>query len=340
MATEEELKRRAEAGDAEAQAGLAVLLDRGGRHAEALQWLQTASQNGHAPAQCMLGARLVVGRVAPFRPSEGARWISAAAQQGMPKALSLMAVLATVSGDWRAAIHFMTEAGRRGDALAREQMTLLHDPAQFDAQSWQMPRQPQWQFESPRVGVIEGFVPKALCDWIIRRARSKLEITKVKDPVQGGGRQVDYRNNAGAGFSLIESDLILQMVNIRIADAIGLPLANQEPTNVLRYFPGEEYRPHFDFITRSARNETELRAAGQRATTVLVYLNDAYERGETEFPELGWRYKGKPGDALVFWNVTPGGEPDSRTLHAGRTPTRGEKWLYSKWVRERQYPLL
>jgi hypothetical protein len=38
--------------------------------------------------------------------------------------------------------------------------------------------------------------------------------------------------------------------------------------------------------------------------------------------------------------VSAGGEPDTRTLHAGLTPTRGEKWLYSKWIRERQYPLL
>jgi len=339
MATEAELKQRAEAGDAGAQTALAIQLDQGGRHAEALQWLQAASEKGHAPAQYMLGARLVVGRAAPFQPSEGARWVSTAARQGMPEALSLMALLASISGDWGAAFQFMADAGRRGHALARGQMALLKDPARFNADAWQAPVKPRWQFESPRVGVIEGFVPKALCDWIVRRAKPKLEVARVKDPVEGG-REVEYRSNAGAGFSLIESDLVLQLVNSRVAEVTGLPLANQEPTNVLRYFPGEEYKPHFDFITRSPQNEAELRAAGQRASTALIYLNDNYEGGETEFPELGWRFKGKRGDMLVFWNVTPSGEPDPRTLHAGLTPTSGEKWLYSKWIRERQYPLL
>jgi hypothetical protein len=80
--------------------------------------------------------------------------------------------------------------------------------------------------------------------------------------------------------------------------------------------------------------------SGQRATTVLIYLNEGYEGGETEFPELDWRFKGKPGDALVFWNLTPAGEPDQRTQHAGLPPTSGEKWLYSKWVRERAFPVV
>jgi hypothetical protein len=339
MATEAELQRRAGSGDAEAQVGLAVLLDRRGQHEQALQWLQTASRKGHAAAQYMLGARLIVGRAAPFQPAEGARWVSVAARQGMPEALALMSVLSTVSGEWPAAIQFMADAAGRGLTRAREQVALLRDPAQFDVQEWNTPRAPHWRFESPSVGVLEDFVPKALCDWIIRRAKSKLEATRVKDPVQGS-REVDYRNNAGAGFSLIESDLILQMVNIRVAHSIGLPLANQEPTNVLRYLPGEEYKPHFDFITHSVQHETELRQSGQRSTTVLIYLNDGYAGGETEFPRLGWRFKGKVGDALVFRNLTAEGEPDQRTLHAGLPPTSGEKWLYSKWVRERPFPVV
>jgi prolyl 4-hydroxylase len=69
---------------------------------------------------------------------------------------------------------------------------------------------------------------------------------------------------------------------------------------------------------------------------VLIYLNDEYTGGETDFPVLGWRYRGSPGDALAFRNVTAAGLPDVRTLHAGRPPAGGEKWLLSKWIRDRR----
>lgn len=333
------MRQRAESGDAAAQTGLAVHLDRTGDHAAALQWLRKAAEAGYAIAQHLLGARLIVGRAAPYDPKEGAGLVLAAARQGLPEALALMALLATLSGDWPSATRLMKEAAARGHALARAQLALLEDPARFDAAAWQPPPAIRWLAESPRVGVLEGFLPQALCDWVVARARPKLEAARVKDPLRGG-RVAEYRSNSGAGFSLLDSDLVLQRVNARVAEAAGLPLGNQEPANVLHYQPGEEYLPHHDFITRSELNEAEVRACGQRAVTVLVYLNDDYEAGETDFPELGLRFKARAGDALLFHNLTPEGEPDPRTLHAGRPPTRGEKWLYSKWIRQRPYPLL
>ena len=51
-------------------------------------------------------------------------------------------------------------------------------------------------------------------------------------------------------------------------------------------------------------------------------------------PQCPWRFnKYSLLDALVFWNLTPAGEPDYRTAHIGTAPTRGEKWLFSQWIR-------
>jgi prolyl 4-hydroxylase len=334
------LQQQADAGDPDAQMNLAIMLDNSGMHDQALEWLRTCAEGGHAPAQYVLGARLLVGRAARFDPQAGVDWVNAAAKQDMPQALALQSVLATLAGDWTTAVNLMKDAATRGDENARAQIAMLGNPAAFDARQWDAPFDLQWQFESPRVAVLERFIPPAFCEWIIKRARPMLRAAQVKDPLQGGARQVGYRSNSGAGFSLLDTDLILQMVNGRIADVIGMPLANQESTNVLHYKPGEEYRPHCDFITPSESHAMELRVAGQRTTTFLIYLNDDYEGGETEFPKLDWRFKGKAGDALVFWNLTPEGEPDKQTLHAGLPPTSGEKWLYSKWVRARPYPLV
>jgi len=329
------LQQRAESGDPGAQMTLAILLDNRGMHDHAVNWLRAASQSGYAEAQYVLGARLVVGRAAPFEPEEGAKLISAAANQGMPEAQAMMSVLATMAGQWTEATNFLRDAAAGGDERAKQQVALLGDPARFDTRHWDAPVTVKWAHQAPRVGVIENFLPKSFCAWLIQRAQPKLQPANLK-----GAGQSSHRTNSGAGFSLLDSDLILQMINARAADAIGIPLENQEPTNVLNYQKGEEYKPHFDFITASGANAMELGAVGQRVATVLIYLNDGYDGGETVFPTLNWSFKGKPGDALVFWNVDEAGAPDRRTLHAGAPVTRGEKWLYSKWIRANPYPLI
>ena len=78
---------------------------------------------------------------------------------------------------------------------------------------------------------------------------------------------------------------------------------------------------------------------GQRVATCLTWLNDDYAGGETEFPRIGFRHRGNPGDAMLFLNVTPDRRPDPLSLHAGLPPTRGRKWLLSQWVRDRRQPI-
>jgi hypothetical protein len=92
--------------------------------------------------------------------------------------------------------------------------------------------------------------------------------------------------------------------------------------------------PHYDFLDPEL-NRQEIDRFGQRAATFLIYLNDDYEGGETSFPQLRIKHRGKTGDALVFGNLGRDGSPDPRTQHAGLPPTRGEKWLFSQWVRNR-----
>jgi hypothetical protein len=65
-----------------------------------------------------------------------------------------------------------------------------------------------------------------------------------------------------------------------------------------------------------------------------VYLNDDYDGGETEMPEIGFSHKGRRGEGFYFVNVLENGKPDRRTLHAGRSPKRGEKWVVSQFIRK------
>jgi prolyl 4-hydroxylase len=99
-----------------------------------------------------------------------------------------------------------------------------------------------------------------------------------------------------------------------------------EPLQVLRYVPGGHYAPHLDAVPD---------LANQRITTLLVWLNDAYQAGATVFDRHGLSLRGATGDALEFANVDQHGRPDAMMRHEGRRVTAGQKLLASRWIRAR-----
>lgn len=359
----EALRQRASSGDGAAQMALARMFDQEGRHDVALQWLQRAADGGHLPSLTLLGARLLTGRGAPQMPSQGAQMLGIAADEGDAQACALVAVLCA-SGvmraqSWSGAIDYLFKAAQLGDWRARQQIAILvrdrflgqrlleltdglpwaEARAAIDLGTWLRPPPPRPLSTAPRISVIEGFLSPEACQWVVELARPRLEAARVHDPATGGRLTTDYRSNTGMGFGLLETDVVLQVINARIAAATGLPAENQEATNVLHYAVGEEYRPHFDYIDPAVpQYADQVRREGQRTVTFLVYLSDAFDGGETDFPRAGVRHRGQLGDALVFSNLDPGGAVDPQTLHAGLAPTRGEKWLLSKWIRDRAFP--
>ncbi|MET0180846.1 MAG: 2OG-Fe(II) oxygenase, partial [Novosphingobium sp.] len=87
-------------------------------------------------------------------------------------------------------------------------------------------------------------------------------------------------------------------------------------------------RPHHDAIAG---------LTNPRVWTVLIYLNEGYGGGETHFPANGLRVKGRIGDAVLFRNLTPAGDPDPLAGHAGLPVSAGEKWLATRWIRARPF---
>ncbi|MBN8605696.1 MAG: 2OG-Fe(II) oxygenase [Caulobacterales bacterium] len=307
--------------------------------------LQQQANAGDPAAQTQLAGMMLVGRGAPYAPAEAMRLLDSAAAKNNADALLLLGVLAARgegrSQSWSDAIQFVDRAAQAGDARAQAQITLLGAPGQFDVAPWFAPAPMQAHCPPSRVFTMQNFLPRPVCDWLITRARPQLEAARVKNPLRGGANVDAIRTNSGMGFSVLDSDLVLELTHARIAAALGAPASHQEPTNILHYEVGEEYKPHFDFIDPGeARFQQELQRIGQRTVTFLVYLNDDYEGGATAFPRLDWSFKGQAGDALIFCNMLPDGRPDKQTLHAGTAPTRGVKWLLSKWVRDRPLPLI
>lgn len=311
-----------------------------------LDALRRQAASGDPDAQLALGQVLIVGRLAPYDPQEALRLITAACAQKHAPALLFHAALATLGvgrgQDFNEAVRFVAEATKLGDKSAQGQLRALSGAEGFNLQDWFGPVQLRQHHKTPRVFTAERLLPLPACAWLIEQARSKLAAAPIKDPVTGRHELHPGRSNSVAGSHNLEPDVVMQLCCLRIAGAIQAPMTQQESTNILHYAPGQEYGPHYDFVreTEAEAFRAELQLVGQRMATVLVYLNEGYEGGETHFPLLNWSFKGKPGDALIFWNISATGERERNSLHAGLPVTSGEKWLLSKWVREKPVPLI
>jgi prolyl 4-hydroxylase len=347
-----DLERKAASGDACARRELAATLDAEGRHTEAIDWLARAAQAGDVEALTILGLRLIVGQDAPFLPSDGARLLGDAAGAGGAQAMEHLAVL--IGGgfyapqNWQAALDLLQRAADSGSPPAQAQLQLLAGGE--GAQSWAALRQaidlgawtrapaPQTLSESPRIQTVANLIPPAVCDWIIEQCAGRLARAELYDPATGQHVPgTETRLNRIANFNLAETNLANLLVQARMAAVLGAPMSMLEPFAVLNYAPGEEYGEHFDFLDPSIpAYAAELAQRGQRVATCLIYLNDDYGGGETEFPKLGISFRGRKGDALIFFSADLStGRPDPRTVHAGRTPTSGTKWLLSQFFRNR-----
>lgn len=333
----------------------AQALDREGRHDAAVERLRDASRAGHADAMAFLGARLLVGRAAPADPRQALPLIARAAALGQADANALQATLIAADSrapaDFERALDQLARAATAGSQKAQGQLRVLADGtagadgdwaqmrAGVDVAAWLSPPPRQVLREAPRLRTVEAFASRAVCDWLIARGRPQLKAATVYDLGHGGAQRHDARSNSAAEFDILVADVVVMLLRARIAAATRLPTAAMELPQVLHYAVGQRFERHFDFLDpEMPAYAADLARQGQRIVTFLLYLNDDYEGGATEFPLLDIHHRGRTGDALFFANVDLEHRPDRRTLHAGAAPTAGEKWLLSQWIRDRALP--
>lgn len=328
--------------------------DLAGRHDDAVNALARAAQHGDLDAMTELGKRLVIGDKGPLLPKDGAGLLIEAAKGGHPEAALKLATLtalgAHVEPSWPGALGLLVFAAERGSESARGQLRALAGrPAnaagdepwrrlaeQIDLRYWLCAPPGQTLCESPVVRVHPQFVTDAVCAWLVEEARPNLKRALIYDPVGGKDIADHMRTNSAAGFDLMHADVVQAAVQCRMSAAVGIPVHHMEGPTVLHYAVGEQITNHYDFVNPKITNyAAEIAQRGQRIITFLVYLNDDYEGGETDFPELGLRYHGAKGNGLFFTNALPNGEPDLRMVHAGLPPKDNEKWLMSQFIRNR-----
>lgn len=104
-----------------------------------------------------------------------------------------------------------------------------------------------------------------------------------------------------------------------------------ERLQVANYSVGGVYNIHVDLLFPGVKENFTL-ATNNRLLTVVTYLNDVTDGGETVFPEFGIRSQPKKGNVLMFFNLFRNGTGNTLTKHGSCPIIYGEKWIANQWV--------
>ncbi|HTR51889.1 MAG TPA: 2OG-Fe(II) oxygenase [Kofleriaceae bacterium] len=349
----------AQAGDPEAQYALSSALHRAGKFDESLHWLRLAASRGVIPARLALAAMVMDGQRCT-RDLQQARDLLQPLATTHIAANLLLAELhgfaAWQIGDRETGLRYLASAARMGDAGARRQLALLaachRRPDLVDSSDWPAIEHAIPQLagdlplpaaevlhESPLIRRFPAAVDPLVLTALIDLAAPLVQRSQIVDARTGESRADPMRTSSHVTLAPRQHDHVLEAIEQCIARVSGLPARNGEFVQVLRYRVGEEFKPHVDYFNESGDAAyRSLADGGQRAQTVLIYLNDRYTGGATAFPKLEIVVQGRPGDILHFHNVDAGGIGHKDSLHAGTPVETGEKWLLSKWIRSEAYP--
>ncbi|MCG2583076.1 2OG-Fe(II) oxygenase [Massilia sp. TS11] len=192
------------------------------------------------------------------------------------------------------------------------------------------------KLEKPQVLVFDNVLTPEECDQLIAASRSKLSRSTTVDEQTGVAQPHKDRTSQGCFFYVNENPFVA-MLDKRIATLMQVPVENGEGLQILNYPPGAEYKPHYDyFAPELPGSQTHLAHGGQRTATLVIYLNEVEAGGETIFPRANLAVVPKRGSAVYFHYFNQG-MVDSLTYHGGNPVLAGEKWIATKWVRERAY---
>ncbi|CAL1352391.1 unnamed protein product [Linum trigynum] len=205
--------------------------------------------------------------------------------------------------------------------------------------------QPEIISWSPRIIVLHNFLSMEECDYLRALAKPRLQVSTVVDTKTGKGVKSNVRTSSGMFLSSSERKYsTVQAIEKRIAVYSQVPSENGELIQVLRYDKGEFYKAHHDYFS----DTFNIQRGGQRVATMLMYLSDNVEGGETYFPMAGsgeCSCGGKlmqglsvepiKGDAVLFWSMGLDGQSDPKSIHGGCEVLSGEKWSATKWMRQK-----
>jgi prolyl 4-hydroxylase len=188
---------------------------------------------------------------------------------------------------------------------------------------------------NPSIVVFGNVLTGEECDALIAAAKPRLNRSLTVETKTGGEELNADRTSNGMFFRRDENEVV-KALEERLAALVNWPVENGEGLQVLHYRPGTEYKPHYDYFDPGEPGTpTILKRGGQRVATIIMYLSEPEKGGGTTFPDVQLEVAPQRGNAVFF--SYDRAHPSSKTLHGGAPVIAGEKWIATKWLRERRF---
>lgn len=182
------------------------------------------------------------------------------------------------------------------------------------------------RFEEPLIVVLGNVLSNEECDELIRLSKDKMKRSKI-----GTNREVNELRTSSSMFLEESENVIVAGIEKRISSIMNIPIEHGEGIQILQYAPGQEYKAHHDFFSSSSKV-----ANNNRISTLIMYLNDVEEGGETYFPKLNLSVSPQKGMAVYFEYFYTDQHLNDLTLHGGAPVITGEKWIATQWMRKQK----
>jgi prolyl 4-hydroxylase len=177
--------------------------------------------------------------------------------------------------------------------------------------------------------LIDNFLDDSECDELIKVSETKLTKSTLTRYDPG---DPNFRTSMTAYFS--PGTPIEDKIEAKICEMVGIPCSYAETSQIQKYQKGQEFKLHHDYFDPEA--DPTFFAKGQRTWTFMVYLSDVEEGGTTKFPRVNTTLNPKKGQAVAWCNVFSDGKLDSDTLHQGSPVDKGEKYIITKWFKDKK----
>ncbi|MFJ7735647.1 2OG-Fe(II) oxygenase [Lysinibacillus sp. NPDC097287] len=182
------------------------------------------------------------------------------------------------------------------------------------------------RLEEPLIVILGNVLSNEECDELINLSKDKLKRSKI-----GASREVnEQRTSSSMFFEESENELVAR-VEKRISSIMNIPIEHGEGIQILQYTPGQEYKAHYDFFSSTSKI-----ANNNRISTLVMYLNDVEQGGETFFPKLNLSVSPQKGMAVYFEYFYNDENLNELTLHGGAPVISGEKWVATQWMRKQR----
>lgn len=191
-------------------------------------------------------------------------------------------------------------------------------------------------FPNYQVQEIPNFLTPEECDIIVQLSEPHLFESRIYSDKQD---VLSTESRQSKQCWLKDSDHpIIQKLSQKTAEITNIPITHQEPLQVVSYDKGGYFKPHYDPCDGSETYCERMNSdAGPRFITLIIYLNDNFQGGETAFPYINQICKPEKGKAVMFYNTDIEGNILKEALHGGVQLTSGSKWICNKWIHLRPY---